>query len=150
MKYKNIKNMDEVEAELSILKDIMAPLKELKYDVLQKQLKELCTFLDNIRNFVPVNCIKLSIHGLGDIVLQYGVWTADESGVNDSDESVKGGFWYITKDYDAENEAPFMDDGLVMLNEGLYLPNSPLPEDFVEQMIGRISAKIEELQEAKS
>lgn len=148
MQYKSIKNMDEVKTELSILEDIMTPLKELKYEVLQKQLKELCIFLDNIRDFVPVNGMKLSIDGLGDIVLQYGVWTADQSGWNDSDKSIKGGFWYITKDYDAEDEAPFMDDSSVMINGDQKLTDYPLPENFVDQMIGRISAKIEELQEA--
>lgn len=148
MQYKNIKNMDEVKTELSILEDVMTPLNELKYEVLQKQLKELCIFLDNIRDFVHVNGMKFSIHGLGDIVLQYGVWTADESGWDGSDKSVKGGFWYITKDYDAEDGAPFMDDAPTSLNEDLYLPNSPLPEDFVEQMMKRISLKIKELQEA--
>lgn len=148
MQYKNIKNMDEVKTELSILEDIMTPLKELKYEVLQKQLKELCIFLDNIRDFVPVKDMKLSIDGLGDIVLQYGVWTADGSGWDGSDKSVKGGFWYITKDYDAEDEAPFMDDSPVMINGDQELTDYPLPENFVNQMIGRISAKIEDLQEA--
>lgn len=150
MHYKKIKNMDEVKTELSILENVMTPLKELKYEVLQKQLKELCIFLDNIRDFVPVDGMKFSIHGLGGIELQYGVWAADESGWRGSDKSVKGGFWFFTKDYDAENEAPFMDDSPVRLDEELYLPNNPLPEDFVEQMIERISVRIKELQEAKS